>query len=85
MRFTHLKKWTKGMVVVWHYTPQPDGRVKVQIVHDLNFRWPPLAPVAEPVIGGFFIEHVANKTLNTFKDILEKESGSPDSGEPLQT
>ena len=45
--------------------------MRVEIVHDLNFRVPALAPLANPVIGGFFIEHVANQTLRCFKQHLE--------------
>lgn len=73
VRFTHLKAWTRGMHVVWTYTPLPEdpGAVRVEIVHDMNFRFPPLAPVANPIIGGFFIEHVANQTLRCFKQHLE--------------
>src|ERR1700691_3457858 len=62
VRFTHLHAWTKGMHVVWTFTDTPDG-VRVEIVHDLNFRFPPLAPLANLIIGQFFIGHVANKTL----------------------
>lgn len=73
--FSHLKAWTKGMEVVWTYAQLPgDEGVKVEIVHDLKFRFPPLTPIAEPIIGGFFIEHVANQTLSTFKTILEEET-----------
>jgi ribosome-associated toxin RatA of RatAB toxin-antitoxin module len=73
MHFTHLKKWTKGMVVVWRYEPQDDGQVKVSITHDLNFRFSPLAPFAERIIGEKFIHPVATLTLATFKKILEAE------------
>src|SRR5436190_17711590 len=64
LRFEHLRKWTKGMKVVWNLTPTRDG-TRVEIVHDLKFRIPILAWIAEPIIGGFFIENIATKTLNT--------------------
>lgn len=70
MRFTHLKAFTKGMVVVWKYEQEPNG-VRVTIVHDLNFRIPALAPLADLIIGRFFIDYVAHKTLGTFKLLLE--------------
>ena len=70
VRFTHLRAWTKGMRVVWTFTDTPDG-VRVEIVHDLVFRWPLLAPLAEKIIGGFFIDVVANKTLHAMKNYLE--------------
>ena len=31
-----------------------------------------LAPLVDPIIGGFFIDNIANKTLRTFKAHLEK-------------
>ena len=71
LHFLHLKKWTKGMKVVWTLTPTRDG-TRVEIVHDMRFRVPILAWLAEPIIGRFFIENVANKTLSTFKQYFEK-------------
>ncbi len=72
MRFTHLRAWTKGMVVIWTYIETPDG-VLVEIAHDLKFRVRLLAPLAERIIGGFFIDNVATKTLRAFKTHLEAE------------
>lgn len=71
LHFLHLRKWTKGMKVVWTLTPTRDG-TRVEIIHDLKFRIPLLAWLAEPIISGFFIENVANKTLATFKAHLEE-------------
>lgn len=71
LRFTHLKAFTKGMVVVWTYDEQPEGTL-VTIRHDLHFRIRPLAPLAERIIGEGFIDYVARRTLGTFKRLLEK-------------
>lgn len=73
MTFTHLKKFTKGMVVVWTYEETANDGVKVSIIHDLKFRVRFLAPLAEYIIGTHFIDPVARKTLATFKELLEKE------------
>ena len=70
LHFLHLTKWTKGMKVVWTLTPTRDG-TRVEIIHNLKFRIPPLAWLAEPIISGFFIGHVANLTLATFKGLIE--------------
>ncbi len=75
LRFEHLRAWTKGMNVVWTLNPTRDG-CRVEIVHHLRFRLPWLGWLAEPIIGGFFIENIANKTLRTFKEHLESEEGS---------
>jgi len=70
VRFHHLKAFTKGMDVVWRFHDMPDG-VRVEIVHDLRFRIPLLAPLAEIIIGNFFIYPVASKTLRCMKQYLE--------------
>ena len=78
VRFTHLKAFTKGMHVVWTFTDTPDGAVRVEILHELRFRFAPLAPLAERIIGGFFIDNIANKTLRCMKAHLEAENASAD-------
>jgi len=70
VRFRHLKAFTKGMEVVWTFEETPGG-VHVSIVHDLKFRVAALAPLAEPIIGGFFIAHIAWRTLECMKRRLE--------------
>jgi len=70
VRFHHLKAWTKGMDVVWTFKETPAG-VLVEIMHELQFRSRVLAPVAEPIIGNFFIHHIAGQTLRCMKAYLE--------------
>ena len=70
VRFHHLKAFTRGMRVVWTFRQMPDG-VLVEIRHDLDFRVPALKSLADPIIGDFFIGHVANKTLRSMKSYLE--------------
>src|SRR5205085_3007477 len=45
IRFHHLKAFTKGMDVVWTFRQTPNG-VRVEIMHDLQFRMKLLAPIA---------------------------------------
>ena len=70
VRFLHLKAFTRGMRVVWTFRETPAG-VLVEIMHALRFRIPMLAPIAEPIIGDFFIHHIANQTLRAMKAHLE--------------
>jgi ribosome-associated toxin RatA of RatAB toxin-antitoxin module len=72
VRFHHLKAWTKGMRVVWTFRETPEG-VRVEIVHDLQFRVPALAPIADQIIGQFFIHHIASETLRHMKTHLESK------------
>jgi len=70
VRFRHLKAFTKGMRVIWTFQEVPAG-VLVEIKHDLAFRVKVLAPVADKVIGDFFIHPIANKTLRCMKAYVE--------------
>ena len=71
VHFHHVKAWTKGMHVIWTFKETPAG-VLVEIMHDLQFRNRVLAPIAEPIIGSFFIHHIAGKTLRCMKAYLER-------------
>ena len=75
VRFHHLKAWTKGMDVVWTFKETPAG-VLVEIMHELQFRNRLLAPIAEPIIGNFFIHHIAGQTLRCMKAYLEGAANS---------
>jgi ribosome-associated toxin RatA of RatAB toxin-antitoxin module len=70
VRFRHLKAFTNGMRVIWTFQEVPAG-VLVEIKHDLAFRMKILAPIAEKIIGDFFIHHIANKTLRCMKSYVE--------------
>jgi len=70
VRFRHLKAFTKGMRVLWTFQEVPAG-VQVEIKHDLAFRVKILAPIADKIVGDFFIHHIANKTLRCMKSYVE--------------
>jgi ribosome-associated toxin RatA of RatAB toxin-antitoxin module len=70
LQFRHLKAFTRGMRVVWTFQETPAG-VLVEIMHALRFRIAALAPIVDPIIGGFFIHHVASQTLRAMKAHLE--------------
>jgi ribosome-associated toxin RatA of RatAB toxin-antitoxin module len=70
VRFHHLKAFTKGMRVVWTFHEAAAG-VLVEIKHDLAFRVKTLAPIADKIIGDFFIHHIANETLRCMKSHVE--------------
>jgi ribosome-associated toxin RatA of RatAB toxin-antitoxin module len=75
VHFHHLKAWTKGMDVVWTFKETTEG-VLVEIMHELKFRNRALAPIVEPIIGKFFIHHIAGKTLCCMKAYLEGTANS---------
>ena len=70
IHFHHLKAFTKGMRVVWRFQESTTG-VLVEIAHDLQFRVNLFAPMADKIIGDFFIHNIANKTLRCMKSYVE--------------
>jgi len=75
IHFNHLKAFTKGMHVVWTFDEKAGG-VLVTILHDLKFRVKMLAPIADKIIGDFFIGNIANKTLRCMKAYLEARTNT---------
>ena len=71
--FRHLSAFTKGMEVRWIYEQQQAG-VLITIDHQLDFRWPLLAPIADPIIGDFMIGWVAPRTLEGFRKLLVRKA-----------
>ncbi len=82
IRFLHLKAFTRGMRVIWTFKETPAG-VLVEIQHTLRFRVAALAPIAEPIIGRFFVHHIANQTLRVMKAHIEKVAALPPELRPV--
>jgi len=71
IRFHHIGGVTKGMDVAWTFEPTPSA-VRVQISHDFAPPWPVVGNlVSDRVIGPYFVEAIAGRTLNTIKGIVE--------------
>jgi len=69
--FHHLKGWTRGMDVEWIFETV-EGGTRVTIEHRLQFHFPIASNwLAEHVIGRFFIDNVARKTLARMKTLAE--------------
>ena len=77
--FRHLRSAlnaTRGMIVVWNFTPTPEG-IRVEITHDLDLRWPLIGGfVGKYIVGLFFIHHIATKTLAGLKRKVESMPAS---------
>jgi hypothetical protein len=59
------------MEVAWTFAPGPEG-VAVTIDHEFRPPWPIVGNfAANHVIGPHFVEAIANRTLATFKAIVE--------------
>lgn len=72
IRFRHLSGWTRGMNVEWSFERTHAG-TWVRIDHELHFRFPVGSQfIGERVIGKFFVDHIAGKTLRCMKALAER-------------
>jgi hypothetical protein len=77
--FTHVGGVTRGMDVTWRLVANDQGTL-VTLWHGFRPGWP-LVPdgLVHAVIGRFFVEHIAGKTLRRIKALAEIEAaGRPE-------
>ncbi len=85
LHFVHIGGFTKGMDVHWLLTPQGDA-TRVTITHDFTLRWPVVgAFVAHRIVGQFFVDAIARRTLNRIKALVEGEAGNLTPQPPLHS
>jgi hypothetical protein len=83
LHFVHIGGFTKGMDVYWRLAPEGDA-TRVTITHDFTLRWPLVGEfVARRIVGQFFVDAIARRTLNRIKAIVEE--GSPNLPTPFLT
>ena len=71
IRFRHIRGWTRGMDVEWRFAETEAG-THVTIEHRLQFAFPIASDwLGEHVVGGFFVDNVARKTLARMKVLAE--------------
>ncbi len=69
--FRHVRGWTRGMDVTWRFV-EAGALTRVTIEHHLEFAFPIAADwLGKHVVGGFFVEAVAGKTLARIKVLAE--------------
>jgi hypothetical protein len=72
--YHHIWGPTRGMEVAWTFAAGPQA-VHVAIAHAFRPPWPVVGDVvADHIIGPHFIEYVAARTLDTIKQIVEREA-----------
>lgn len=71
--FTHVGGVTRGMDVLWTLTPGSDG-ILVNIWHAFHPPWPVPDRWVHAVIGGFFVDTIAGRTLHQVKLLAEAEA-----------
>jgi len=71
--FHHVRGWTRGMDVAWRFEASDAGTL-VTIEHDLKFDFPIASEwLGEHVVGAFFVEYIARKTLARMKTLAEAQ------------
>ncbi len=79
LHFIHQKAFTRGMHVVWHLEPIRGGSATdVTITHEMGSVRNRMGRfVTDRIIGGFFIDYVATRTLGNFaRHFAEKKAAS---------
>lgn len=76
VHYEHIDGITKGMVVEWAVTPTPDGGSALRVVHDWEGPgWPLIGGfAANRVIGPWFINHIAGRTLAGVARAAERDA-----------
>ncbi len=71
IRFRHIRGWTRGMDVEWRFA-EANGATRVTIEHRLAFAFPIANEwLGKHVVGEFFVDDVARKTLARMKALAE--------------
>jgi len=75
IHYLHTRStWTGGMEVWWTVDPTGDGITVARITHEMPPKSFPLEWFRQRVVGGLFVENIADKTLAGLKRHLEKDS-----------
>jgi ribosome-associated toxin RatA of RatAB toxin-antitoxin module len=72
--FEHIGGISRGMRVAWTFEPLPAGRTRVRITHLFAPRWPLPDQVITAVVGDYFVNGVARRTLATIAGLAEASS-----------
>jgi ribosome-associated toxin RatA of RatAB toxin-antitoxin module len=78
LHFLHIGGFTKGMDVYWLLAAEGDA-TRVTITHDFTLGWPLVGEfVAHRIVGQFFVDAIARRTLNCIKAMVEAGDGKHD-------
>ncbi len=71
--FEHVAGATRGMRVAWTFGEPVDGAVRVTIRHIFEPAWPVPAGLVRLIVGEYFVNGVARRTLRTIAALAEAE------------
>ncbi|HEY3417620.1 MAG TPA: SRPBCC family protein, partial [Armatimonadota bacterium] len=82
IHYRHTGGATQGMQVVWEIAPSAAG-TRVMLIHDLTLDTPIVRSwIGKMIVGHFFVHHIACRTLNVMKQLLEKENACVEQSSP---
>jgi ribosome-associated toxin RatA of RatAB toxin-antitoxin module len=73
VEFEHIGGITRGMYVAWTFVGLPDGRVRVRIRHVFEPPWPVPPGLVRLIVGDYFVNGVARRTLRRIAEMAEAE------------
>jgi ribosome-associated toxin RatA of RatAB toxin-antitoxin module len=83
LHFVHIGGFTKGMDVHWRLEPEGDA-TRVTISHDFTLKWPLIGEfVAHRIVGQFFVDAIARRTLARITALVEGGSPNPPAPFPI--
>ena len=74
IEFAHVGGITRGMHVTWTISPAGEATVLVRIRHVFAPRWPIPDVLIRAVVGEYFVNAVARRTLRRICDLAQRPS-----------
>jgi ribosome-associated toxin RatA of RatAB toxin-antitoxin module len=71
IEFEHVGGITRGMQVAWTIEPLSDSTVRVAIRHVFEPGWPVPPALVRLIVGEYFVNSVARRTLRGISDLAE--------------
>ncbi|HET6315090.1 MAG TPA: SRPBCC family protein [Chloroflexota bacterium] len=69
--FEHIAGITRGMRVAWTFSRLPSGGTRVRIRHQFRPRWPVPSALVDAIVGDYFVNGVARRTLTIIGGLAE--------------
>jgi ribosome-associated toxin RatA of RatAB toxin-antitoxin module len=70
IEFEHVHSITRGMQVAWTFERRPHG-TQIKIEHEFKPRWPVPDILVHLIVGEYFVNGVAARTLRRIGDLAE--------------
>ncbi len=74
IEFEHIGGVTRGMRVAWTIDPSSGSSVQVRIRHVFEPHWPVPPALVRLIVGEYFVNGVARRTLRCIADLAEARS-----------